>query len=64
MGAGGNAAVNRETWSIVCVNMETGEVCVASATCLGGNFPLKRWLPVIVVGKGAAAAQSAIELRR
>lgn len=49
------------TWSIVVVNKKTGEVCVASATCLGGNFPLKRWLPVIVVGKGAAAAQSSID---
>ena len=49
------------TWSIVVISKKTGEVCVASATCLGGNFPLKRYLPVIVVGKGAAAAQSAID---
>jgi len=49
------------TWSIVVIHKQTGEVCVASATCLGNNFPLKRWLPVIVVGRGAAAAQSAID---
>ncbi len=51
----------RATWSIVVVNKATGEVCVASATCLGNKFPLKRWLPVIVVGKGAAAAQSQLD---
>ncbi len=49
------------TWSIVVVNKRTGEVCCASATCIGNKFPLKRWLPVIVVGKGAAAAQSMID---
>jgi len=49
------------TWSIVVISKKTGEVCVASATCIGGSFPLKRYLPVIVVGKGAAAAQSAID---
>ncbi|MEE8469322.1 MAG: DUF1028 domain-containing protein [Planctomycetota bacterium] len=49
------------TWSIVVIDRSTGEVCVASATCLGNQFPLQRWLPVIVVGRGAAAAQSAID---
>ena len=37
------------TWSLVVLNTRTGEVCVASATCLGNKFPLKLWLPVIVV---------------
>lgn len=50
------------TWSVVVINKLTGEVCCASATCIGGKFPLKRWLPVIVVGKGAAAAQSAVDI--
>lgn len=49
------------TWSIVALNKVTGEVCVASATCIDGNFPLKRYLPVVVVDKGAAAAQSFID---
>lgn len=49
------------TWSIVAVNRRTGEVAVASATCLG-NFDLKDFVPAIVVGKGAAAAQSSVDL--
>lgn len=49
------------TWSIVVVNRATGEVCVASATCIT-NFSLKRWLPVVVVGKGGGAAQSAVDI--
>jgi uncharacterized protein DUF1028/invasin-like protein len=48
------------TWSIVAVNTKTGEVCVSSATCLA-NFDLQRYLPVVVVGKGGGAAQSAID---
>jgi hypothetical protein len=49
------------TWSIVCVNAVTGEVGVASATCLT-NFNLKVGTPVIVVGRGAAAAQSLLDM--
>ncbi len=49
------------TWSIVAVNTRTGEVVVASATCLT-NFDLRANLPVIVVGRGAGAAQSAIDV--
>jgi len=48
------------TWSIVVVDTRTNEVCLASATCLDG-FPLKRNLGVVVVGKGAAAAQSSVD---
>ncbi len=51
------------TWSVVVINRVTGEVACASATCLGGKFPLKRWVPVIVVGRGAAAAQSAVDIQ-
>ncbi len=49
------------TWSIVCVNLKTREVAVASATCLE-NFNLKVGVPVVVVGEGAAAAQSFVDL--
>ena len=49
------------TWSIVAINVRTGEVAVASATCLE-RLNLKTAVPVIVVGKGAAAAQSFIDL--
>ncbi len=45
------------TWSIVCVNVRTREVGVATATCIP-NLNLKRLVPVIFVGEGAAAAQS------
>lgn len=48
------------TWSIVIVDRSTGEVCVATATCLG-NFDLQKWVPVIVVGKGGAAAQATLD---
>lgn len=48
------------TWSIVAINVRTGEVGVASATCLE-NFNLKKWTPVVVVGVGGAAAQSIID---
>ncbi len=48
------------TWSLVAIDHATGEVAVASATCLA-NFNLKRFLPVISVGKGAGAAQSFID---
>jgi hypothetical protein len=45
------------TWSIVVVDMQTGEVGVASATCVA-NINLIPILPVIRPGEGAAAVQS------
>lgn len=48
------------TWSIVVVDTATGEVCVASATCLA-NFDLKKGVPVLRVGHGGAAAQSFVD---
>lgn len=45
------------TWSIVVVNKLTREVCTATATCVEG-FGLDRTVPVLVVGKGAGAAQA------
>lgn len=49
------------TWSIVLVDSRTGEVAIASATCLE-NFDLQANSPVVVVGKGAAAAQSTVDV--
>ena len=49
------------TWSIVVVNQRTGEVGIACATCIA-NFDLEVAVPMIVVGKGAAAAQSFIDM--
>ncbi len=48
------------TWSIVVVNTKTGEVCIASATCIP-SFQLKPRLAVLLVGQGAAACQSQID---
>lgn len=48
------------TWSIVMVDRATGEVAVGSATCLP-NIDLESFVPVVLVGVGAAAAQSAID---
>ncbi len=48
------------TWSIILIDVRTGEIAVASATCLP-NFDLAVWVPVIVVGKGAACAQSYVD---
>jgi hypothetical protein len=45
------------TWSIVVVNRRTGEVAVASATCLQ-RVNLRRGLPVLRLGKGAGAIQA------
>lgn len=51
------AAPASATWSIVIVNLLTGEVAVGIATCLTG-FDLRPSTVVIVPGHGAAAAQS------
>ena len=45
------------TWSIVVLNRVTGEVAVATSTCLA-NLDISRFVPVIRVGEGAGAAQS------
>ncbi|MEX1024771.1 MAG: DUF1028 domain-containing protein [Planctomycetota bacterium] len=48
------------TWSIVIVDHRTGEVGVGTATCLA-QFGIRRAVPVIVVGKGVAAAQATVD---
>lgn len=48
------------TWSIVVLNHLTGEVCVATATCIP-NLNIRKYVPVIRVGKGAGAAQSWVD---
>ncbi|MCP3919869.1 MAG: DUF1028 domain-containing protein [bacterium] len=55
------AAEASATWSIVVVNRATREVGIASATCISGNFRLRRWTPVVRVGIGAGAAQSFVD---
>lgn len=48
------------TWSIVLVNIRTGEIAIGSATCVAG-LDLKQWSPVLVVGRGGGAAQSVVD---
>ncbi|MBI5853068.1 MAG: DUF1028 domain-containing protein [Planctomycetes bacterium] len=48
------------TWSIILIDVRTGEIAVASATCVSG-IDLTWYLPVILVGKGAACAQSYVD---
>jgi len=54
------ASPGLSTWSIVVANKATGEVGVASATCLE-FFNLQSGAGVIVVGKGAAQAQASVD---
>ncbi len=54
------AAPLAATWSIVVVDLATGEVAVATATCLT-NFDLRQSVPVLVPGFGAAAHQSSVD---
>jgi uncharacterized Ntn-hydrolase superfamily protein len=65
---GGFVAPAQATWSVVSVNRETGEVVVASATCVPGQG-LSRMHPlglrgvqaIVVPGKGGAAAQASVD---
>ncbi|HMQ15425.1 MAG TPA: DUF1028 domain-containing protein [Phycisphaerae bacterium] len=54
------APAARATWSIIIIDTETKEIGIASATCLL-NFDLRRGLPVLRVGVGAAAAQATVD---
>jgi uncharacterized Ntn-hydrolase superfamily protein len=54
------AAPAQATWSIIIVDRESKEVAIGSATCLT-DFNLKRFLPVVLVDVGAAAAQASID---
>ncbi|RMH04891.1 MAG: DUF1028 domain-containing protein [Planctomycetota bacterium] len=54
------AAPALATWSIVVVDLATGEVAVATATCLT-NFDLRTDVTVIVPGFGAGAHQSSVD---
>ncbi|MEO0629306.1 MAG: DUF1028 domain-containing protein, partial [Planctomycetota bacterium] len=48
------------TWSILLVDLSTGEIAVGSATCLTG-FDLQANTPVLIPGVGAATAQSFVD---
>ncbi len=48
------------TWSIVVLNRETGEVAVATSTCLS-NFDISVTVPLVRVGVVAGASQSFVD---
>lgn len=48
------------TWSIIIVDTRTGEVAIASATCVP-NYDLRSLTAVLVIGKGGACAQSYVD---
>ncbi len=48
------------TWSILIVDTRTGEIAVASATCVE-RINLQRETPVLITGVGAVTAQSAVD---
>ncbi len=48
------------TWSILIADTRTGEIGLASATCLTG-FNLRHNTPVLITGVGGATAQSAVD---
>ena len=59
------------TWSVVAINMETGEVVIASATCVAqARFPrfpakdLRDIQAIVVPGKAAAVAQASVDSSR
>lgn len=54
------APIAPATWSIIIVDTRTGEIAIGSATCLT-SFDLKLGASVVVVGKGAGAAQSFVD---
>ncbi|MBL8765056.1 MAG: VCBS repeat-containing protein [Phycisphaerae bacterium] len=57
---GASAREARATWSIVIMDTRTGEVALASATCLTG-FDLQANTPVLLTGVGGATAQSFVD---
>ena len=66
-----HAPVASATWSVVALNQRTGEVVIASATCVAqgrfAGFPAKGLMDVqaiVVPGVGGAAAQAGIDRTR
>lgn len=52
------AAEAAATWSICIINTRTGEMCVASATCVPGS-DLMLWTPMMIPDVGVAVCQAA-----
>ncbi len=56
----GVASSAHATWSILIMDIRTGEIAVGSATCLT-SFNLRDNTPVLLTGIGAGTAQSAVD---
>lgn len=56
----GAAAPASATWSILIADTRTGEIALGSATCLT-NIDLRENTPVLITGRGALTAQSAVD---
>ena len=54
------APARQATWSIVVVDRRTGEVCIASATCIP-RMDLSAATPVLIVGVGGGVTQSVLD---
>lgn len=48
------------TWSIILIDLRTREIAIGCATCLT-NFDLRVGVPVMMVGRGGACAQSFVD---
>lgn len=55
------AAPASATWSIVAVDRSTGEVAIATATCLEGSI-VGVLVPIVWVGQGVAASQANVNV--
>lgn len=59
-GLAGVATTAHATWSIILVDVRTGEVAVGCATCLT-NRDLQQTTPILLTGIGGGAAQSFVD---
>src|SRR3954463_9834452 len=50
------------TWSVIAVDMATGRIVIASATCVNGKDDFLRGVQAVIVpGKGIAACQASVD---
>lgn len=55
-------SVARATWSVIAVDMSTGRIVIASATCVDRDDRFLRGVQAVVVpGKGVAACQASVD---
>jgi uncharacterized Ntn-hydrolase superfamily protein len=55
-------STSRATWSVVAVDMATGRIVIASATCVNRDDAFLRGVQAVIVpGKGVAACQASVD---